>query len=45
MDWIIGIQRAIDYKWYINMLELEMQICNIDKYKNISFFYHLIFKK
>lgn len=32
-------------EWYMNMLELEMQTCNIDKYKNISFFHHLIFKK
>ena len=27
------------------MPELEMQTCNIDEYKNISFFHHLIFRK
>ena len=32
-------------EWYKSMLELEMQSCNIDEYKNISFFHHLIFKK
>ncbi len=32
-------------EWYKGMLELEMQTCNIDEYKNISFFHHLIFKK
>ena len=32
-------------EWYKSMLELEMQTCNIDEYKNISFFHHLIFKK
>ena len=32
-------------EWYKNMLELEMQTCDIDEYRNISFFHHLIFKK
>ena len=32
-------------KWYKNMLELEMQTCNFDEYKNISFFHHLIFRR
>ncbi len=32
-------------EWYNNMLELEMKICNKDKYKSIAFFNHLIFKK
>lgn len=32
-------------KWYNNMLELEMKTCNIDEYKNIAFFNHLIFTK
>lgn len=32
-------------KWYKNMLELEMKACNIDEYKNIAFFNHLIFTK
>lgn len=32
-------------EWYKNMLELEMQTCNVDKYKNVSFFHHLTFKK
>jgi len=32
-------------EWYDNMLELEMKACNIDEYKNISFFNHLIFTK
>ncbi len=32
-------------EWYRDMLELEMQTCDIDEYKNISFFHHLIFKK
>lgn len=31
-------------EWYKNMLELEMQTCDIDEYKNFSFFHHLIFK-
>lgn len=32
-------------EWYNNMLELEMKVCNIDEYKNIAFFNHLIFTK
>lgn len=32
-------------EWYKNMLELEMNACNIDEYKNIAFFNHLIFTK
>ena len=32
-------------EWYKSMLELEMQTCDIDEYKNVSFFHHLIFKK
>ena len=32
-------------EWYKNMLELEMQTCDVDEYKNVSFFHHLIFKK
>lgn len=32
-------------EWYRNMLELEMQTCNIEDYKNIAFFHHLIFRK
>lgn len=32
-------------EWYKGMLELEMQTCDIDEYKNVSFFHHLIFKK
>lgn len=31
--------------WYKNMLELEMKVCNMDEYKNIAFFNHLIFTK
>lgn len=31
--------------WYKAMLELEMSVCNIDRYKNIAFFNHLIFEK
>ena len=31
-------------EWYKNMLELEMQTCDIEEYKNISFFHHLVFK-
>ena len=32
-------------EWYDNMLELEMRACDIDAYKNIAFFNHLIFTK
>lgn len=32
-------------EWYNNMLELEIKTCNIDEYKNIAFFNHLIFIK
>lgn len=32
-------------KWYNNMFELEMKACNMDEYKNIAFFNHLIFTK
>ncbi len=31
--------------WYDKMLELEMKTCDVDKYKNVSFFHHLIFHK
>ncbi len=32
-------------KWYYNMLELEMRVCNIEEYKNTAFYHHLIFTK
>lgn len=32
-------------EWYDKMLELEMKTCDVDEYKNISFFHHLIFQK
>ncbi len=32
-------------EWYDNMLELEMKTCDVDKYKNVSFFHHLILQK
>lgn len=32
-------------KWYANMLKLEMEVCNIPKYRDIAFFNHLIFTK
>lgn len=32
-------------EWYENMLELEMKVCDIDEFKNIAFFNHLIFTK
>ena len=31
--------------WYKTMLELEMSVCDIDQYKSIAFFNHLIFEK
>ena len=32
-------------EWYQSMLELETKASNIDEYKKIAFFNHLIFKK
>lgn len=32
-------------EWYKNMLKLEKQTCDVDEYRNISFFHHLIFRK
>lgn len=32
-------------EWYNNMLELEFRVCDIDDYKKIAFFNHLIFIK
>lgn len=32
-------------EWYEDMLALEMRTCNLDRYKSISFFHHLIFQK
>lgn len=32
-------------EWYENMLALEMKVCNIEKYREIAFFNHLIFTK
>lgn len=32
-------------KWYDNMLELEMKTCNLEEYKNIAFYNHLLFRK
>ncbi len=29
--------------WHDKMLELEMETCDVDKYKNVSSFHHLIF--
>ena len=31
--------------WYSDMLELEMKVCDMEQYKGISFFHHLIFTK
>lgn len=32
-------------KWYRDMLRLELDVCDLDEYKNISYFHHLIFTK
>ena len=32
-------------EWYKNMLALEMQACDIDEYRDISFFHHLKLRK
>ena len=32
-------------EWYDNMLELEMKTCQLDLYKDIAFFNHLLFRK
>ena len=32
-------------EWYEDMLALEMRTCQMDEWKNISFFHHLIFQK
>lgn len=32
-------------EWYEDMLALEMRTCNLDRFKSISFFHHLIFQK
>lgn len=32
-------------EWYDNMLALEMKTCDLDAYKSVSFFHHLIFHK
>lgn len=32
-------------KWYDDMLELEMNACLLEEYKNIAFFNHLLFRK
>lgn len=32
-------------EWYNNMLELELRVCDIEDYKRIAFFNHLIFTK
>lgn len=32
-------------EWYEDMLALEMRTCQLDEWKNISFFHHLIFQK
>lgn len=31
-------------EWYNSMIDLEMKTCNIDEYRGVSFFHHLIFK-
>ena len=32
-------------EWYQSMLELEMKASEIDEYKKVAFFNHLIFRK
>lgn len=32
-------------EWYYDMLELEMKACNLESFKSVSFFHHLIFQK
>ncbi len=32
-------------EWYDNMLELEMKTCQMDIYRDIAFFQHLLFRK
>lgn len=34
-----------DEDWYRNMLKLEIDVCEIEEFKQIAFFNHLIFKK
>jgi len=34
-----------DPEWQEKMLEVEMRVCDVDEYKNISFFHHLILHK
>lgn len=31
--------------WQDKMVEMEMKVSNIDEYKNIAFFHHLIVEK
>ncbi len=32
-------------EWYDSMLKLEMKACELDIYKDIAFFNHLLFRK
>lgn len=34
-----------DIEWQENMLEMELRVSDLDEYKNIAFFHHLILKK
>ncbi|MCI8625773.1 MAG: methyltransferase domain-containing protein [Lachnospiraceae bacterium] len=34
-----------DTEWQKNMLEMELRVSDLDEYKNIAFFHHLILKK
>lgn len=44
-----GLSKNFDAKrseaWYRDMLELEMKVCDMEGYKNIAFFHHLLFTK
>lgn len=44
-----GLSESDDVKsseeWYENMIKLEMKVCNMEIYKNVAFFNHLIFEK
>lgn len=38
-------EKKFTKEWYDNMLALELKTCNLEEYKNIAFFNHLIFRK
>ena len=45
--WALGQDNAVKYteEWYQNMLALESAVAEVDEYRNVAYFHHLLIEK